>query len=58
MLSDSAQWCLEKALERTLVNDKEGSLDYLKMAKLWQERTLVVTEEEDKLAKYFIEPTE
>lgn len=51
-------WCLNKALERTLAGDKEGSSDYLKMAKLWQERTLVQTKEEDKLSKYFIEPTE
>ncbi len=56
-LASQVQWCLEKALERTLVGDKSGAYEYLVMAKLWRERTLVVPEE-DKLAKYFIEPIE
>lgn len=56
-LTSQVHWCLEKALERTLVGDKSGAYDYLVMAKLWQERTLAVPVE-DKLAKYFIEPIE
>ncbi|WWT42357.1 hypothetical protein [Vibrio phage Va-ZX-1] len=31
-------WCLQKALERTLAGDKEGSLEYLELAKLWYKR--------------------
>lgn len=31
-------WCLRKALERTLAGDKAGSLEYLELAKLWHKR--------------------
>lgn len=37
-MSKEVLWCLEKALERTLAGDKEGSFDYLELASMWQRK--------------------